>query len=199
MFSFKKEIDIGHTLGFVAIIISVVSLWQSNKGSDGYIIQGSGVAGTGTILADECLFVMTLPMEFNNSGRRSVALERFVAINKSPLLFTNSSGTDSSTAIPYEVYLSDANYMGNMKFFIDQVREDPIFNPNDGASFDQLIYPDKSYRKNIVVIARPYKNGKNLADTLLVSFDVKFSNTQNEEVRAAIRISKYDNTDCSKK
>lgn len=187
----------GEIIALFALIMSAVSLWQSNKDSAGFIIQGSGRVGVTEVPTEGCLFLMALPIEFNNSGKQSVALNRFKPTNLKPVLFSKDGKLLDQSIVKYEMYLTNSEYYGYSKLWLDSVRKAPMLNPENQLMIGQLIYPGKSYRSFIAVVANAYKDKLNVADEMLISFDVEFSNKQVMPIRAAISIAPYMSSQCN--
>jgi hypothetical protein len=194
---FKKEMGWAEVLAFFALIISCISLWQSSKDGEGHIIQGSGTVSAGTVKAEECVFIIALPIEFNNSGKQSVSLDRFKKTAINPVLFSKDGKIDSSNNIKFEMYFSGNNYPGNIQYFLNVIRTGQVFKPDEKAMIGQLIYPGTSYRKYIALVAHTYVDKTNIADNILIAFDAEFSNGQVLPVRAAIPITPYQNSGCN--
>ena len=76
-------------------MISGLALWLSHNANDGFIVQGGGSASVAVaVVEDGCSVMVSLPLEFHNSGNRALTLRRFIPGSIDKVLSTKDSTID---------------------------------------------------------------------------------------------------------
>ncbi|MGF1713348.1 hypothetical protein L4D08_00365 [Photobacterium chitinilyticum] len=184
---FKKEFSLSDVIASLALIVSAVAFWQSYKANDGFIVQGGGPALVSGI-KNECSVMVTIPLEFHNSGKRALTLRRFTPAEIDNVLFVNGNKIDIERRISYEFYISSEEY-SNTNELLQKVRKIGEYDLSKYASSNYLIEPGKVFKTNVIVVSRPFSNKVQLADRIFVAFNTEFSNGQTVELRSGIDIS----------
>lgn len=195
-FQFKKEISITDIIAIFAIIISCISLWKSFEPDDGFIVSGGGILNSKIEYDGDCHYLLSIPVEYHNSGKRALTLRRFVTDDLPKVLFlkSNSLNTDEPL-LTYKSY--QVNNASDLSYgWLKHLSKLPQFQPEKSFYFDGLIKPGDSFVTNIVVDVLAYEKGVVLADSIAIAFDAEFSNGQVIPLRISTNIQPYDESIC---
>jgi hypothetical protein len=195
-FQLKKEISITDFIALFAIIISCISLWKSFQPDDGFIVSGGGLLNSKIEYDGKCHYLLSIPVEYHNSGKRALTLQRFVTIDLPKVLFIKSNGSViSEPLLTYKSY--QVNNGSNLAYgWLKHLSKLPQFQPEKSFSTNNLIKPGDTFFTNIVVDVVVYQKGKALADSIAVAFDAEFSNGQVIPLRVSTDIEPYSHAIC---
>ena len=196
MFKFKKEIGWSEIIAFGALVVSTVALWQVSQSSEGHIIPGGGIVTTGIVNDEECLFIAKIPIEFHNSGKTAVSLDRYTPGNIDTVVFLKNNTVLNRDDVKYEMYLTNQPIGPYLPLWVKLVRQSLPFDADSYAHIGSLIYPNSSYASNLVLLAKNNINGKSISDGVGISFNAEFSNGQTLPVNSHIQVTQVQGDKC---
>ncbi len=196
MFKFKKELGWSEVIAFGALVISAVALWQASSSNDGHIVKGGGIVTTGIVDDEECLFIAKIPIEFHNSGKTAVSLDRFIPGNIDTIIFLKDNKVLDSKDVEKELYLSNQPMISYLPMWVKLVRQGVPFNPDSYAHIGSLIHPNESYIANLVLLAKNNIDSQSLSDGVGISFSAEFSNGQSLPLNSHIQVTQLDDGKC---
>lgn len=196
MFKFRKEIGWAEIIAAGAIILSAISLWQTSISNEGFIVSGGGVVTTGIVDDKECLFIASVPLEFHNSGKTAVSLERFTPKDSNVVFFLKNNKVLDPKDVEKELYLSNQPMIPYLPMWVKLVRRSLSFDPNSYGHINNLIYPNDSYRTNLVLLAKNNINGVSISDRIAISFYAVFGNGQSLPISMAIDVTQLNGAKC---
>jgi hypothetical protein len=195
----KKEITLSDVLAFLALIISSYSIWYNIQSNKGYIIQGGGFSHYTTIKEnDNCSFVISIPIQFHNSGKKAVTLEQLTPpTNKKFIIFSNQN-TILKNNLKYQIYMSKTDIGVIPSMWIKKIKSYEEFQP--GYKFIQkLIKPNHSYTFFLILVMDINQNFNYDKLYTYINFQALFGNEQKIEIKKAIDIDVKKIKDCIKK
>ena len=189
MFKFKKEIGWSEVIALGALILSGFAYKTSLDANKPFIVHGSGLIKYAEINREQCSYVLSVPVTFQNSGKEAVTLKQLYPDDSFPLInFVNHSEKDLDVKLPYKVYMANSS-IGSVPFaWLEQVQRLPEFK----ASYKQigeLIRPSDSlsFYLTIVIDSKPeLLNYKDLSAYL--TLNARFSNEQVIPLNAAVEL-----------
>ena len=198
MFKLRKEVGLSELISLGALIISGAAFWYSTQPEGGHIISGGGTIYTSVIKGEQCTYVLTLPVEFHNSGKQAVTLEQLTQGADIPtVLFSNQESILDSKAIKHRIYLSNSNIGAIPSFWLKNLGNHNEFTPSYKHIGD-LIHPSESYRFYVVLTIAPYTQIERMEEvSAFIKFNAVFGNGQIIPISAAVELNKYDSTKCS--
>lgn len=197
IFKFKKELGWAEIISFLALLVSVAALWISSTSNKPYIVKGSGLISATTVKSSNiCYYIISIPIEFHNSSNTAVTFRRFIPSEISSVIFGKEKMLLDSPKNDYELYLVDKNVRKND---IARVKSSQIININSYQFTDKLILPGSSYKKNLILITKPYKDNKNIADSIYFSVIAEFGNGQKLPISLVTNVESFAKTSCNPK
>ncbi len=198
MFKLRKDVGLSEIISLGALIISGFAFWYSTQPEGGHIINGSGTIYTSVVKGEQCSYVLTLPVEFHNSGKQAVTLEQLTPNTDVPtVLFSNQESILDNKAIKHRLYLSNSNIGVIPSFWIKNFENQNEFTPSYKHIGD-LIHPAESYRFYVVLIIEPYTQIEKMEQvSTFIKFNAVFGNEQTIPISAVVDLNKYDSTKCS--
>ena len=171
-------------------------MWKSFQPDDGFIVSGGGPLNSKIEYDGKCHYLLSIPVEFHNSGKRALTLQRFVTIDLPKVIFIKSNGSIvSEPSLTYKSY--QVNNGSNLAYgWLKHLSNLQQFQPEKSFLTNNLIKPGDTFFTNIVVDVVAYKEGKPLADTIAISFDAEFSNGQVIPLRVSTDIEHYNQAIC---
>ena len=193
---FRREFGLSEIISLGALVLSGFALWYSSQSNEGHIIQGGGAVQLATLKESGCVYAMSFPVEFHNSGKKAVALKQLTPIESiSTVLISLDNKFEKN--IKYKIYLSNSGIGPVPMLWLQKIHAQKEFEPSY-KHIDDLIHPGDSYRFNVILLIEPYSqiNGYS-KPTVFVGFNAVFSNGQNLPVRTSVEISEYKEGKCS--
>lgn len=181
-FTIKREIDL---FAVLALLISAAAFWQSYKSNDGYIVKGGGLVLVHSYKNTTCNVLLSIPVSYHNSGKRAVALKRFIPSSVPKAMFTKNQEIIQDVMVDYKFYILEGNITKPSEILskLEISAEYPL---DSYKHYGVLIKPNEVYEANIIITAQNYKDKKFIFDDIIVNVDVEFENGQILEHRSAI-------------
>ncbi len=174
-----------------------MALWIASSLNSAYIVQGSGLISAATIKSNDCLYVLSIPIEFHNSGNTAVTFRRFVPSEIPSVIFGKNKKLLNSPKNDFELYLSNESIdYNNLPRWLKRVQASQIIDLSSYQFSDQLVPPKSSFKKYLVLITKPYKDNDNIADRIYFSIFSEFGNEQKLPFNFLTDVESYINTSC---
>ena len=196
MMKFRKEFGLSEIISLGALVLSGFAFWYSSQSNEGHIIQGGGAVQLATIKESGCVYAMSFPVEFHNSGKKAVALKQLTPPDSVSIVLISLDKTIDKS-IKYKIYLSNSGIGPVPTLWLQKIHAQHEFEPSY-KHIDNLIYPGDSYRFNVILLIEPYSQLKgHLKPVAFVAFNAVFSNGQNLPIRTSVEINGYQKEKCS--
>jgi len=194
----KKEINLTNIIAFGILVIAILTYLESKSTNEGYIVQAGGSVYTALSKDnDKCSKIISIPIEFHNSGKQAVSLKQLAPSDITTVLFTNNSEIIEKDKIKFNMHLSNNNIGVVPSYWIKKFNNKNKFNPSF-SHINDLIKPNESYSFFIVIIITNYEKLKEYKNfTTLINLNAIFSNEQTLKINSAIQIDTQDLTGCS--
>lgn len=188
--TFRKEFGVSELISLLAFILSGFAFLYSTKANDAYIVGGGGIVSYTTVQqGNQCSFVMTIPVDFHNSGKEAVTLKQLAPpVDVNSMLFSDNNEILATKDINYHMYLSSSNIISPSVFWITQFKNREEFEPTYNHIND-LIEPGQRYGFYVVIIVDSVNELRKYSDlSSFFSMRAIFSNNQEIPINSAIKI-----------
>jgi hypothetical protein len=187
VFKFKREVGYAEMISALAVLLSAFALWKSYQNDEGFIVQGSGTVITADLIAD-CQHVVTYPIQFHNSGKKAVVLERFTPADIRPVLFSSGGEAFKEEAIKYNLYLHRNYYYFDINEIYATIQNDNELYIKDYKFIGELILPGDTFQAAFVITINKKQKLPKPPKRISIAINTKFGNKQELEYAASISL-----------
>ncbi len=183
---FKNEYGISDIIAIIALVVSFVACWQSYKANEGFIVKAGGPWVISN-LGDECSVMVSIPVEFYNTGKTAVTLERFTPDKLEKVILSKNNNLLLNHKVGYDFYIVDGDFSEPKKLY-QQAKKVGVYDLNSYAISDYLIKPNSVFKTNIVIVSKAFVDEQQVFDRVYVSLNASFSNDQVIEIKGTIGV-----------
>lgn len=195
-FKFKREIGYPEIISIVAILLSAFAIWKSHQNDEGFIVQGSSTVTTTNLIGD-CLYVVTYPIQFHNSGKKAVSLERFIPAGIKPIMFSSGGEILKEEEIKSNLYLHRNYNNFNINEIHKTIQSNNKLSLSDYKFMRKLILPGDTFNAAFVITIDKKQQLPKLPNHIFVAINTEFSNNQELEYTAGISLTPEELENCN--